>query len=202
MEATRARGVMIHKRTLTCASRTPYAWPLAAVCTVTETGRSTSKHAGLGDVGLASTGHVRYGHLEDRPPKRHAADHHSQPLSFLASSVSGVNVAGLAYGGHEFPERLVLRARRSRSFEPALEVEDLRRWRRACRVRLAVLVLVGWHHCLARGEAAKLMSVIAWRMSSRVGGSSMLSAARALPAAGFGLSLEETETWLNNVRAA
>jgi hypothetical protein len=36
-------------------------------------------------------------------------------------------------------------------------------------VRLAVLVLVGWYHCLARGEAAKLMSVIAWRMSSRVG---------------------------------
>jgi hypothetical protein len=69
-------------------------------------------------------------------------------------------------------------------------------------VRLAVLVLVGWYHCLARGEAAKLVSVIAWRMRSRVGGSSMLSAARALPAAGFGLSLDETETWLNNVRAA
>jgi hypothetical protein len=42
---------MIHKRTLTCASGTPYA--LAGACTVTETGRSTST-AGPGDVGLAS----------------------------------------------------------------------------------------------------------------------------------------------------
>ena len=52
-------------------------------------------------------------------------------------------------------------------------------WGAASRTRFGRLVSLP-----SQWEAAKLVSVIPWRMSSRVGGSSMPSTARALPAAG------------------
>jgi hypothetical protein len=101
MEATTGATVMIHRRTLTVRVKDPVRlafWQVYARSP--RPAARPASTASLGDVGLASNGHVRFGHLDGGPPKRHAADHHGQPLSFRrhpcrASTSQASHTAGM-----------------------------------------------------------------------------------------------------------